>query len=185
MAEQKTDRESILDAAEALFREKGYGNTSMADIGRATGLLKGSVYHYFPGKEALAAAILERLRDHFRATLFATAYAEDRSGDERLRAMVDAIEDYFRQSRGCLMGHLGLEVTGLVPAFAETIREFFGEWQDAFAHVLETGYDPGKARELAADRIACIEGAVMWIRIRDDLGPLERACAEVRGLLGE
>lgn len=52
--------EKILDAAAALFAEKGYQSTTLQDIIDATGLSKGAVYHHFrsrrrsPGRWATA-----------------------------------------------------------------------------------------------------------------------------------
>ena len=43
--------EKILDAAAALFAEKGYQSTTLQDIIDATGLSKGAVYHHFRGKQ--------------------------------------------------------------------------------------------------------------------------------------
>lgn len=43
----------ILDAAAALFAERGYAATSVRDIGERVGLLGGSLYHYIKSKEAL------------------------------------------------------------------------------------------------------------------------------------
>jgi len=51
-------RQDIRDAAARIFFEKGYGATSMQEIADAVGLLKGSLYHYFDGKEALLYEIL-------------------------------------------------------------------------------------------------------------------------------
>ena len=50
-------RSHILLAAAELFVKHGYSGTSMRDIARATGLLPGSVYHYFPAKEDLFIAV--------------------------------------------------------------------------------------------------------------------------------
>ena len=46
--------EKILDAAAALFAEKGYQSTTLQDIIDATGLSKGAVYHHFRSKEETA-----------------------------------------------------------------------------------------------------------------------------------
>lgn len=43
----------ILEAAAALFAERGYAATSVRDIGERVGLLGGSLYHYIKSKEAL------------------------------------------------------------------------------------------------------------------------------------
>ncbi|MGO3742507.1 TetR/AcrR family transcriptional regulator [Kerstersia sp.] len=43
----------VLEAAAALFAERGYAATSVRDIGERVGLLGGSLYHYIKSKEAL------------------------------------------------------------------------------------------------------------------------------------
>ncbi len=50
-------RSHILLGAAELFVNHGYGGTSIRDIARRTGLLPGSVYHYFPAKEDLFIAV--------------------------------------------------------------------------------------------------------------------------------
>ena len=53
--------EKILNAAAALFAEKGYAHTTLQDIIDATGLSKGAVYHHFQSKEEIAARVGDRL----------------------------------------------------------------------------------------------------------------------------
>ena len=50
-------RGQILLGAAELFVKHGYGGTSIRDIAERTGLLPGSVYHYFPAKEDLFLAV--------------------------------------------------------------------------------------------------------------------------------
>ena len=55
-------RAQIIEAAIACFLERGYTNTSMSDIIKASGLSSGSIYSHFSGKEdILITAINERL----------------------------------------------------------------------------------------------------------------------------
>ena len=55
-------RAQIIEAAISCFLEKGYTNTSMSDIIKASGLSSGSIYSHFSGKEdILITAINERL----------------------------------------------------------------------------------------------------------------------------
>ena len=57
-------RAQILEAAVSCFLEKGYTNTSMSDIIKASGLSSGSIYSHFSGKEdILITAINERLNN--------------------------------------------------------------------------------------------------------------------------
>lgn len=49
----------IIGKARSLFAEKGYAETSMADIAEACKVQKPTLYHYFESKEALLFGILE------------------------------------------------------------------------------------------------------------------------------
>lgn len=52
-----TRHRDILEAAAALFAERGYAATSVRDIGERVGLLGGSLYHHIKSKEALFARV--------------------------------------------------------------------------------------------------------------------------------
>ena len=54
-------REQILDAANALFSERGYDEVSIEDIANAAGVTRGLVHHYFGGRKDVYIALLERL----------------------------------------------------------------------------------------------------------------------------
>lgn len=57
-------RAQIIEAAVSCFLEKGYTNTSMSDIIKASGLSSGSIYSHFSGKEdILNTTINERLNN--------------------------------------------------------------------------------------------------------------------------
>ncbi len=57
--------ELILDKAEGLFLEKGFAATTMDDIAKAAEFGRATLYHYFPSKEAIYVAALERAMDSF------------------------------------------------------------------------------------------------------------------------
>ncbi|SMH48790.1 TetR/AcrR family transcriptional regulator [Maritimibacter sp. HL-12] len=57
-AEHRPDE--LLDAALALFVEKGYAHTSVAQIARTAGVSKGAVYLYFPSKQAILEGLVKR-----------------------------------------------------------------------------------------------------------------------------
>ena len=54
-------REEILDAANALFAERGYDEVSIEDIASSAGVTRGLVHHYFGGRKEVYIALLERL----------------------------------------------------------------------------------------------------------------------------
>ena len=57
-AEARPDE--VLDAAMAVFVEQGFAAAKMEEIARRAGISKGTVYLYFPSKEALIEAIIQR-----------------------------------------------------------------------------------------------------------------------------
>lgn len=58
-------RQKILDAATALFMEKGYAATGMAQIAQYADVSKQTVYSHFGNKEELFSAAIERRCDSF------------------------------------------------------------------------------------------------------------------------
>jgi AcrR family transcriptional regulator len=57
---KENTRDRIADAAERLFEEKGYYETSMDDIVKESGLSKGAIYGYFESKEDLFESLQKR-----------------------------------------------------------------------------------------------------------------------------
>ncbi len=47
----------LLEAAARVFRQKGYGITTMRDIAAATGMTAGSIYYHYPSKGDLLLAV--------------------------------------------------------------------------------------------------------------------------------
>ena len=76
-AEEKNERRNlIIDAALTIFADKGYAETSMADIGRAARLGKATLYYYFPTKEALYQAVYLEGSDAFYTQMIPVLEAE-------------------------------------------------------------------------------------------------------------
>ena len=50
----------ILDALQQLLEEKKIQNISVSEIAQKAGIGKGSIYYYFPSKEAILDALIER-----------------------------------------------------------------------------------------------------------------------------
>jgi len=50
---------TVLEAAARVFRERGFGATSMADVARELGVSRPALYYYFPSKDAILASLVE------------------------------------------------------------------------------------------------------------------------------
>lgn len=77
--------QELLDAALALFVERGFAATRMEEIAARAGVSKGTLYLYYPSKEELLKAVIrDRLSNEVRAVA-AAALAHDGPVGELLR----------------------------------------------------------------------------------------------------
>ncbi|MCW4149189.1 TetR family transcriptional regulator [Halomonas sp. 18H] len=83
-AEAEATRVALLDAAEAVFFEKGVACTSLEQIARHAGLTRGAVYWHFRNKSDLFRAVLDRVRMPFEE-LVAESAAPDASPLDAIR----------------------------------------------------------------------------------------------------
>jgi TetR/AcrR family transcriptional regulator, cholesterol catabolism regulator len=94
-----TGRDRIVDAAAALFLERGYASTSLRDIAAAAGIKAGSIYYHFDSKDDLLLEVLRRgiavMADAFARTAEAAAHLP--AGDRvaaHVRAHLSALFDH-------------------------------------------------------------------------------------------
>lgn len=87
--DEALDRRSrILEGARAAFLRFGFERSSMADIATGAGVSRTAVYHYFPGKEDVLAAVVEAFNG---AILKAAAESADtsKSLEAALKGLLD------------------------------------------------------------------------------------------------
>lgn len=90
--------ERILDAATRVLSERGYDGASTNRIAAAARLSNGSLYQYFPNKDAIVVAVLDRFADHLADRLGAeieAALAEpwQAAGRSLLDAQIRLLEE--------------------------------------------------------------------------------------------
>ncbi|XVV16839.1 TetR/AcrR family transcriptional regulator [Actinoplanes sp. CA-131856] len=82
----------ILDATLALFAEAGYEKTSTNAIAARAGMSPGSLYQYFPNKDAIAEALSQRLLEELRAA-HAAAFDQASAADLPLPDLISRVVD--------------------------------------------------------------------------------------------
>jgi len=127
--------------------------------------------------------IIQRVANVFRDEILCHAYDEIHSKCVRLNLLMTKTENYMLMKRGCFMAHLGLETAFCNEKLSHKIQQFFTEWTSAIAHILQDQYGAKKSMQLAKDTVSKVEGAVVFLTICNDQGPLERITAEAIGLL--
>lgn len=86
-------RTEILTAAERLFTDAGYDQTSMARLAAAAGVTPTTIYWYFEDKDALLVGVLERIVGDAVAELATLA---DMTLSERMLWVVERLERYHK-----------------------------------------------------------------------------------------
>jgi len=104
---------ALLDAGAELFAEKGYEATTMTEIAQRAGAAIGSLYQFFPSKEALAEALFNRYAERAAASF---ARVEELAPGRSARALADLLIDYrlaLRTDRDATIA-LSSSVAGIV-----------------------------------------------------------------------
>ena len=93
-------RAGILDAALAVFSERGYHPSSIDDIAREAGISKALIYEHFDSKQGLYADLLEHnANELFERLAAAVARIEVESGAARLATGLDAFFAFVEERR--------------------------------------------------------------------------------------
>jgi AcrR family transcriptional regulator len=141
---QKKNR--IIAAAVTTFAQKGYAGTRIIEVAQAAGIGKGTIYEYFPSKEALFFATLEHLLVETGRQMEVLAETTDGSVADRLMILAEqVIRDWLDK----------LELYGLVLEFwsataalpgRRRFRKAFNDGYTAFRGLLAALIQEGKAR---------------------------------------
>jgi AcrR family transcriptional regulator len=87
--------ESILEATAQVLQAKGYEGTNTNLVAEKCGVSIGSLYQYFPNKEALVGKLIETIYEKDRASIEANLYALH---EETLEKLVSTIVDTLIES---------------------------------------------------------------------------------------
>ncbi|WP_188192688.1 TetR/AcrR family transcriptional regulator [Nonomuraea sp. SYSU D8015] len=135
-----SSKDRLLDAAAEVLLTEGAESLTLEAVARRAGVSKGGLFYHFRTKQALVAAMVERLTKAFDDAL---AAAGDRPGDY-LRAYVAAtIPERHTTSAAADRVTAALLAGVLVdPAGLEPLRERYSAWQ---ARLADDGIDPAAA----------------------------------------
>lgn len=92
-------RALLLDAAERAFLRLGHGDTTIGAIAGEAGVTRPTVYAYFPSKDAVFGALVDRVRGEF---LDLQERADTSSPRETIRSTLTAYLDVYTRRVGIL-----------------------------------------------------------------------------------
>jgi AcrR family transcriptional regulator len=187
MPAQPTTSERLVFTALKLFSEKGYGSTSVSDILKEAGANSGSLYHAFPTKQDLLAAVLRAYRDGLGPMLLAPAWEAVEDPIERIFALLARYRLGLELTEclyGCPIGSLALELHEPDPPIRELLAENFEAWVAAIEGCLDAAGDrlprDIDRRALSQLVLTVMEGGVMQARTHRSLEPFDAGVGLLR-----
>jgi AcrR family transcriptional regulator len=189
----RASRERIVERAAELFAEQGITGTSVDEVLAAAGAGKGQFYHYFRGRDELAAAAVGH-----RCAQVVAGLSHALGDVSSLAGLEQALTGFiagFEQAGlpGCPIGTLATEVAGRNEEARLQAAAGFDAWERLLADALERMRQRGELRAdaapavLATGLLASIEGGMVLSQTRKDVASLRIAVdtglAEVRAHL--
>ena len=176
-------RQSLVEAAERVFGEKGFERASISDITREAGVALGTFYVYFADKHALLVEVVDGLSQRLKERLAAaTTGLSDRVEVER--AGFHAFFEFVTEHR---LLYRVVRQTEFVDE--ECFRRYYRGFAVPYARALEQAQRRGQLRRIDPEALAyCLMGIadflgmryVLWGRGRGAEPALEAALSFIR-----
>ena len=181
-------RAALLEATARQISRAGYGSLNLEAVAAEAGYTRGALYHQFAGKEALALAAVEWVRETWWEEVGAI-FEEGLPPHETLVGLARRHAVYCRRDIAGVMAALRVEFGAREHPIGAAVRAVAVELVDRLEQLIEAARAQGaippgpSARTLAAASLSAVEGAVIALagNPRDD----EEVAARVAsGLLG-
>ncbi|MDI7066393.1 TetR/AcrR family transcriptional regulator, partial [Klebsiella pneumoniae] len=119
-----TSRENILAAAKKVAQAHGYGGLNFRDLAEEVGIRAASIYHHFPSKADLGAAVARRYWEDSAAALDALL-AQSSDPLRCLRQYPDTFRTALaNDNRMCLCSFMAAEYDDLPEAVQKEVQTF-------------------------------------------------------------
>ena len=188
--ERQGRKNEVLDAAEQIFRRKGYHLATTEEIARDAGYSVGTLYNLFTDKEGLYAAVLERSGEQLLARLASTVLRQRNPHAAledliKLRLYNHVRDQLFFQAFSC-EGQLGIqpEPSRLPRAVSGLYDKYLQHVESIFARALERENLTGLAPLPLALGMEAMINVYMgyWTRAGRS-GSVESTAAHIRDIL--
>jgi AcrR family transcriptional regulator len=135
-------RQQIIDAASKLFFEKGFDQTTMREISRASGLTMGSLYDYVRSKDDILVLVYKDVVQHFRVGLGGDEAEDWKADPDNLEIMLRRImEQMYKLSKAVQL--LYRESWTRRKEVHLQMREIDRQYVERFSQLLMKGHQRG------------------------------------------
>jgi TetR/AcrR family transcriptional regulator, transcriptional repressor for nem operon len=172
-------RARILQAADELILVLGVNRTRLDDVRAATGASKSQLYHHFPDKEALVAAVIARRAEAIldRETALLGRVDSMRALERWRDAAVNRV-GLRRGAHGCALGSLLSELADQDESALVSLTEHFRTWEMLMKNALDRMQGNGALRSdadtecLATGLMAALQGGYLLSQAAQDALPM-------------
>ncbi len=169
--------ERILDTAEQVFAEVGYDAATTNLIASQADTSIGSLYEFFPNKDALARALADRYVDRI-GTLYSTLLVDKpgADGDDLVRQIVGSLDHFYREHPGAVPLLNGRRTSNELASAGERLQHAFTSGIERIIEARRPDI-PQARRHLVASVIAEIARSLLVLA---DGVPLSQRMAVIR-----
>ena len=165
---KSSKREQLLQAALELFCKKGYHGVGVDSISAKAGITKKTLYHHFKSKDEMILAALRHYEERSRNDFMRAVEAKTESPADRLLAVFDVLEEWFREDNfsGCLF----VGAMGEYPEEGTPIRRFCQEAKGLTRGYIKSLIEKAElqsADELSQQLMLLIEGAITMAQVNN------------------
>lgn len=177
----KTSKEELLEKSYDLFYLHGYNNVSIKDICEAAGILKGSFYNYFNGKEEFAVEMIRYYSSKWHGYLSKLLLDHNFSPAERFRRFFKHLQIHYGRelnfTRGCMTGNFSQELGDINEKIAFYAEESFSGAKNIIEQALTDALFIGEIEDsdvssLADFTLNSIQGALIRMKSSRNSEPL-------------
>ena len=142
-------RQEILDAALAVFADKGFYAAQMGEIGRRAGVTKGTLYLYFISKEEIFKTLVQESIGPQVSQLEQLACEFTGATPDLIRLVIRTLATFLQSSDRVVLPKLILAETGNFPELARYYRrEVTDRTLAVFEGMVRRGIERGEFREI-------------------------------------
>jgi AcrR family transcriptional regulator len=171
-------REEILDATAQILESQGWDALNTNAVARQAQISIGTVYDYFPNREALLLALLERYEERLAAAMDeALALADPLAAAS---AAVDVLARFWASEPGYRVAWLGTRMTDLLDRTGARWSDRFTERVAVTLHALAPQRDAAELRIIARTAVHLVSGLLLAAVTSEDR---EALVAEARAAL--
>jgi len=140
---------SALTRAMEVFASRGYSNTSMEDVVKATGVSRYGLYGTFGNKRELFEQALDRYAESMGKTSFLKLLEPGASLDTIRKTFIERLDQMSENTSatGCLITFTAMEIAPRDKEIRDVLHRFMQRMSKAYAVGLEHAMEKGEVRE--------------------------------------